>query len=332
MFVDKVTVQLHAGKGGNGCISFRREKYIPKGGPAGGDGGKGGSIIFEVDSNIPALDWFRHTRIIKAENGVPGAGACRNGRSGEDLTVKVPPGTLIRNKATGEIIFDGVEDKSQFLICKGGKGGKGNFRFRSPTNQAPVIATPGEEGESCEVELELKLIAEVGLVGFPNAGKSTIISQLSKHAFKTAPYPFTTLVPNLGYVYYKGGHRILFADIPGIIEGAHQNRGLGLEFLRHIERTKVLVYVLDASGIDGRTAVDDFKVLRHELASYDPELLNRPSVIVLNKADIESSQEGIEEFSKEFPELKASTFITAAEEGTGLDELKASIFDRVFAI
>ncbi len=328
MFVDRVTIQVHAGDGGNGAVAWRREKYIPKGGPSGGDGGKGGSLFFEVDSNA-TLDGFKHTRIIKAQSGVAGAGGCKKGRNGEDLILKIPPGTLVRDAKTQAILFDGVENGQQYLVCKGGRGGKGNVRFKSPTNQAPNIATPGEEGESCEIELELKLIADVGLIGYPNAGKSTLLSHLSRNAFKTAAYPFTTLYPNLGYVCYKGGHRILFADIPGIIEGAHQNRGLGLEFLRHIERTKVLIYVLDAAGIDGRTPVDDYRVLREELASYEPELLNRPSLIVLNKSDLEAASENIEQFYTQYPESKECSIVTDAESGDGLDLVKSRVFEMV---
>ncbi|MCB1112671.1 MAG: GTPase ObgE [Chlamydiales bacterium] len=296
MFTDRVTLQLEAGKGGNGVVAWRREKYIPKGGPCGGNGGRGGSIIIVADTQIPSLDWYRNRRILKAENGQPGGANRRQGRGGKDRILKVPCGTLLKDSRSGEVIHDFTEDGDRFVLCRGGKGGLGNDFFKSSTNRAPNYATDGKPGESCDVELELKLIADVGLVGFPNAGKSTLISTLADMKVKTAAYPFTTLKPNLGYIELEGRSRIYIADIPGIIDGAHRNRGLGFEFLRHIERTKLLLYVLDASGIDGRTPADDLRVLRGELAAYSEELLERPYLIALNKIDTEESKEHLKKF------------------------------------
>jgi GTP-binding protein len=299
MFVDRVTIEVRAGNGGSGVVAWRREKYIPKGGPSGGDGGKGGSVTILVDSNVDALDWFKHTRIIQAPHGGQGQGGCRKGKDGQNVILKVPPGTQIKDVQTKELLFDAKEGDGLFVLCQGGKGGKGNFRFRSSTNRAPNQATPGIEGGIKNIELELKLIADVGLVGFPNAGKSSLLSVLCHRHVAIAPYPFTTLTPNLGFIHAKGGKRIVLADIPGIIEGAHENRGLGLDFLRHIERTKVLIYVLDAAGVDGRDPLSDYHVLQKELKKHKSELLARPFCIILNKIDIEGAQEHVDAFRKE---------------------------------
>lgn len=325
MFIDRVTVQFSAGKGGNGVVAWRREKYIPKGGPWGGNGGKGGSVILQADAQIFALDWFRNRRIIKAKNGAAGAGALRQGKSAKDLIVKIPCGTIVRDPATGEILCDLTTDGQQFVLCKGGRGGKGNNCFKTPTNQAPNICTPGTEGETRRVELELKLIADVGLVGFPNAGKSTLICALTKIKVKIAAYPFTTLNPSLGFIQCDDEKRIYIADIPGIIEGAHRNRGLGHEFLRHIERTKLLLFVLDASGIDGRNPTDDFRVLRSELEAYDPALLNRPYLVILNKIDTEESAENIKQFKKAFKLPPKTLYAISAMCGEGMPKLGEAI-------
>lgn len=329
MFVDRAFIQFSAGKGGNGVVAWRREKYIPKGGPAGGNGGKGGSIIFEADAEIPSLDWFRHRRLLKAENGGAGGGNCRQGRNGTDLILKVPCGTLVKNGNTGEILHDFTQNKERWTLCKGGRGGRGNDSFKTPTNRAPNQYTEGSEGESCYIELELKLIADVGLVGFPNAGKSTLISSLAGLRVKVAAYPFTTLQPNLGFIELENYQRIYIADIPGIIEGASHNRGLGLEFLRHIERTKLLIYILDASGIDGRTASHDFRILREELEAYNPELLDRPYLVALNKVDTEESKEHIEQFSKDYKFPPHTLFKISAAYGDGLEALLREIAKRL---
>lgn len=327
MFVDRVILDLVAGKGGNGVVAWRREKYIPKGGPCGGNGGKGGSVILQADAQVFSLEWFRNRRILKAENGQSGASNNRQGRNGKDLILKVPCGTLVKDTETGEVLFDFTEDQQEWLICKGGRGGRGNDSFKTPTNRAPNTATDGQEGEAAKVELELKLIADVGLVGFPNAGKSTLISALADVRVKIAPYPFTTLQPNLGFIKGDDFSRIFIADIPGIIEGAHRNRGLGFEFLRHIERTRLLIFLLDASGIDGRNPMDDYKVLRAELGAYNPEMLERPYLVVLNKIDAEGSQENVSYFREEFPH--ENLLEVSALSGEGIDFLEQAIFAKL---
>lgn len=325
MFIDRVTIDLAAGKGGNGVVAWRREKYIPKGGPCGGNGGRGGSVFLEADAQVFSLEWFRNRRILKAENGMPGGTNLCQGRNGKDLILKVPCGTLVKDVDSGEILYDLTQDKQRVEICKGGKGGRGNDSFKSPTNRAPTKFTEGREGEACSVELELKLIADVGLVGFPNAGKSTLISALADVKVKIAPYPFTTLQPNIGFIATENYGRIYIADIPGIIEGAHRNKGLGFEFLRHIERTRLLIYILDASGIDGRTPSSDYKVLRSEMEKYNPEMVERPYLVVLNKIDTEESSEHIKEFRKKFSKIKDKVFLISAERGDGLVELQKGI-------
>ena len=328
MFVDRVTINLTAGKGGNGIVAWRREKYIPKGGPCGGNGGKGGSIILRADTQISSLEWFRNRRLLKAENGNPGGPNRMQGRNGKDLIHKIPCGTLVKELKSGEILHDFTKDKEEWIICKGGKGGRGNETFKSPTNQAPNICTEGVEGETSEVELELKLIADVGLVGFPNAGKSTLISALAKVDVKIAAYPFTTLHPNLGFIECDDYSRIFIADIPGIIEGAHRNRGLGFEFLRHIERTKLLIFILDASGIDGRNPTDDFRVLRSEIVSYNPAMLERPFLVVLNKIDTEESEDHVSHFVNEYSLDPSTLFKISASRGDGIPEFLAAVVKK----
>jgi GTP-binding protein len=329
MFTDRVTLNFMAGKGGNGVVAWRREKYIPKGGPSGGNGGKGGSVVLKADAQVFSLEWFRNRRILKAENGQSGASNNRQGRNGKDLVLKVPCGTLVKEVESGKVLFDLTQDQQEWVICQGGRGGKGNNSFKTPTNRAPNMATEGKEGESCQVELELKLIADVGLVGFPNAGKSTLISQLADVKVKIAPYPFTTLRPNLGYIKTEDFKRICLADIPGLIEGAHRNRGLGIEFLRHIERTKLLIFLLDASGIDGRHPIDDYRVLRAEIKAYNPEMLDRPYLVVLNKIDAEESKENIAQFKQAFSSRSGTLFEISALNGTGVEALHQTIC-RIF--
>jgi len=316
MFTDRVVLDLCAGKGGNGVVAWRREKYLPKGGPYGGDGGKGASIVLEVDDQMPSLEAYRNRRILKAENGQQGGSNNRRGRNGRDLIIKIPRGTLVKEVETGEILYDFTESKEKWVICKGGRGGKGNTQFKSPTNRAPNYATPGKPGESQKIELELKLIADVGLVGFPNAGKSTFIAQVTDVPVKIAPYPFTTLRPNLGYVRGEQSARMLIADIPGIIAGAHQNRGLGFEFLRHIERTHVLLFVLDASGFEERDPIEDFATLRNEITEYNPQLREKPFAIALNKIDMGFVGE---RFRETYPDLPV--FDMSALTGQGVEEV-----------
>lgn len=299
MFIDSVTLTLTAGKGGNGVVAWRREKYIPKGGPTGGDGGRGGSITLRASNQIPSLEGMRNKRIIKAGNGVPGGANLIQGKSGQNLVITVPCGTLVKDSKTKEILFDFVENGQEWIICKGGKGGKGNHHFKSSTHQAPNVFTEGTYGESKEIELELKLIADVGLLGMPNAGKSTLMSRITYVAVKVAPYPFTTLHPNLGFIQYRDNDKVLVADIPGIIKDAHINKGLGISFLKHIERTSLIVYVVDISGFEARDPLEDFLTLQNELRAYKEEMLEKPFLVVLNKIDVEGAQEQVERFKKE---------------------------------
>ncbi len=325
MFVDSVTITLRAGKGGNGVVAWRREKYIPKGGPVGGNGGKGGSIILRTDNHVVSLEGYRNRRLIHAGDGLPGAGNLQKGRNGEDLILKVPCGTLVKDAHTGDVLFDLIEENQEFAICKGGKGGKGNACFKSPTHQAPNICTPGQDGECKEIELELKLIADVGLIGMPNAGKSTLMSKITYAPVKIGAYPFTTLYPNLGYVHCPENTRILIADIPGIIENAHLNKGLGIAFLRHIERSSMLIFVIDISGFEGRDPWEDFQVLRHELEAFNPELLNKPFLVALNKIDQEGAGEHLAQFIEKFPFGKELLFPISAMNAEGLEPLKGAM-------
>lgn len=308
---DRAVVQFSAGKGGNGVVAWRREKFIPKGGPSGGNGGNGGSVFIKASTDSYSLDFFKNRTIVKAENGQQGQSACKTGRNGKDLILEVPCGTLIKEVKTGKVLCDLTEKGQVYLLCKGGRGGKGNFHFRSPTNRAPQEFTLGTPGESKDIELELKLIADVGLVGFPNAGKSTLINQMAHLRVRVGAYPFTTLHPNIGFFEVPSGKRVYIADIPGLIHGASQNRGLGHDFLRHVERTRLLVFMLDASSYDGHSPVEAFTTLKKELSLYSPELLERPRIVVLNKRDIEESTPFAEEFISQFGNEEKVFFISA---------------------
>ncbi len=325
MFVDSVKMTFIAGKGGNGVVAWRREKYIPKGGPTGGNGGHGGSIILRADRATPSLEAFRHIKKIAAPNGAPGGPNLRQGKTGSDTQIKVPLGTLIKDATTGALIADLTHEGHTFVLCKGGKGGKGNACFKSPTNQAPNIFTEGTEGEIKQIELELKLIAEVGLVGMPNAGKSTLMKALTQVPVKIGAYPFTTLFPNLGYIRYDDYHQILLADIPGIIEGAHKDKGLGFAFLKHIERSKALIFVIDVAATEERNPIDDFRVLKQELLAYRKTLLEKSLLIVLNKADEEGAEAHIQAFKQAFPEYAGKTFVTSGTTYLGIEELKKAV-------
>lgn len=328
VFVDKVKLKLQAGKGGNGVVAWFRAAYIPKGGPTGGNGGPGGDIIIEADEHIYSLEYYRDRCQMAAGGGAHGGSNQRQGGRGKHLVLKVPCGTLVKEASTGVILADLTHHKEKWIACRGGKGGRGNYSFRSSTRQAPNFATPGRDGEALDVELELKLIADVGLVGFPNAGKSTLISSLANVRVKTASYPFTTLYPNLGYLRLDNGERLLVADIPGIIEGAHQDKGLGLSFLRHIERTDLLVFVLDASGIDGRDPYSDYEILCKELAAYSPTLLQKPSVVVLNKSDTEEAQEHLAAFKTRYRGTAPYTILSAYA-GDGLETFIQLLVDQI---
>jgi len=281
-FVDLATISVKSGDGGSGIISFRREKFVPKGGPDGGNGGRGGDVIVRANRHLSTLLDFQYRRHYRAANGAHGMGARKSGKGGEDIVLEVPPGTVVRESSTGEVLGDLVNDGDTVIAAKGGRGGRGNSEFATSTNQAPRIYEPGEDGEEREIELELKLLADVGLVGLPNAGKSTLISVISAAKPKIADYPFTTLVPNLGIVRVDTGKSFVVADIPGLIKGAHLGKGLGLQFLRHIERTKALVILLDATGPD---IADDYATLMKELEHFNKELAQKPKLITVTKID-----------------------------------------------
>lgn len=296
MFVDQVKINVKAGTGGNGMVAFRREKYVPNGGPAGGDGGRGANVVFKVDSGMNTLMDFRYHRKFKADNGGNGGSKQMTGRSAEDLIIPVPEGTTIYNSETGEVMADLVDADEEYIVAKGGRGGRGNIHFASPTNPAPEIAENGEPGEEFALQLELKVLADVGLVGFPSAGKSTLLATLTSAKPKVAGYHFTTLVPNLGMVRLDDGRDFVMADLPGLIEGASEGVGLGIQFLRHVERTRVILHIVDVSGEEGRVPYDDFVTINNELKKYDPELLNRPQIVVATKMDLPNSAANLEQF------------------------------------
>ncbi len=294
-FIDKARITVRAGNGGNGAVAFHREKYVAAGGPVGGDGGNGGSIILQVDDNMSTLMDFRYKRKYTAENGMDGQGGRRTGKDGQSLIIKVPRGTLVRHAETGEIIKD-MSDSEPYVLCKGGRGGWGNQHFATPTRQVPRFAKAGLPGQSLDVFLELKLLADVGLVGFPNVGKSTLLSVVSKAHPKIANYHFTTLYPNLGVVWVEDGVSFVMADIPGIIEGASEGAGLGHDFLRHIDRCRLLVHLVDVSGSEGRDPITDFDTINAELQQYSEDLAQRPQIVVANKTDLLCDREPLDAF------------------------------------
>lgn len=298
MFIDQAKIYVKGGDGGDGMVAFRREKYVPDGGPAGGDGGKGGDIVFVVDEGLHTLMDFRYNRHFKADQGEKGMSKGMHGRGAEDLVIPVPPGTMIKNEDTDQVLADLTEDGQEVIVAKGGRGGRGNIRFASSRNPAPSISENGEPGEEINLVLELKLLADVGLVGFPSAGKSTFLSVVTAAKPKIAAYPFTTLTPNIGVVGLEDGQSFVIGDMPGIIEGAAEGVGLGLQFLRHIERTKVLLHVLDMSGLEGRDPFEDYQTIKQELESYDMNLLNRPHLIIANKMDMPDSAENLKAFKE----------------------------------
>lgn len=283
MFIDHATIHVKAGRGGNGCVSFRREKYVPKGGPDGGDGGDGGSVIIRAERNMTTLMDFRYRRDYRAESGEHGKGANKTGKSGRDIVLNVPCGTIVRDGKTHEVIADLVDHGTEVVVARGGRGGRGNAKFATSTNQAPRTAEQGTEGEERTIELELKLIADVGLVGFPNVGKSTLISRISAARPKIADYPFTTLVPNLGIVRVGEDKSFVVADMPGLIEGAHRGKGLGIQFLRHIERTRVIVFLIESLSADPKR---DYRTLLDELRSFKRDLARRPQIVAITKMDL----------------------------------------------
>ena len=329
MFVDNVKIYLKAGNGGHGVVSFRREKYVARGGPDGGDGGRGGNIVFRIDEGSNTLLAFRYKRKFVAENGENGAGAKFHGANGKDLEVLVPPGTLIKDAETGKIIKD-MSDCEPFICCRGGRGGWGNKHFATPTRQVPMFAKNGTLGEEKEVILELKMLADVGLIGFPNVGKSSILSRISAAKPKIADYHFTTLSPNLGVVRTGDEKGFVAADIPGLIEGAADGAGLGHAFLRHVERCRLLIHVVDISQLEGRNAIEDIKQINTELQKYSPELATRPQIIVANKSDmINEDYVDLEAFEKFVDENEWEMLYVSAITGENLDELVQRIADRL---
>ena len=327
-FVDTAKITVKAGNGGNGCVSSHREKYIAAGGPDGGDGGNGGNIILQVDDNLSTLMDFRYKRKYVAENGVDGMGQRKSGKDGKSLTIRVPRGTLVRDAETGEIIKD-MSDSEPYILCRGGKGGWGNTHFATPTRQAPRFAKSGLPGESLDVVLELKLLADVGLIGFPNVGKSTLLSVVSRAQPKIANYHFTTLFPNLGVVYVEDGVSFVMADIPGIIEGASEGAGLGHDFLRHIDRCRLLVHVVDVSGSEGRDPVADFDAINAELKQYSPELAQRPQIVAANKVDILADDSLLEALRSHVEALGYPLLTISAAAHQGTRELVFAIANRL---
>ena len=321
MFTDYVKIIVKSGDGGDGAISFRREKYVAAGGPDGGDGGKGGDVYFTVDPDSNTLVDFRYKKKFKAENGKNGEGARRYGKGGEDLYIKVPQGTIVKDAETGKILADLCEQGQTELVFPGGRGGKGNSHFATSTRQAPHFSQGGEKGIEKEIILELKLLADVGLIGFPNVGKSTFLSTVTSATPKIADYHFTTLEPNLGVVKSEYGDSFVIADIPGIIEGASEGTGLGLQFLRHIERTRLLLHVIDVSGIEGRNPVEDFHIINNELKNYSEKLSTRTQIIVASKADLIQDEEKYDELAKLAKENNMQIFKISSVTGEGVKEL-----------
>lgn len=329
MFIDTAKIYVKAGDGGDGCASFRRERYVPAGGPDGGDGGRGGDVIFTVDPGLSTLIDFTYRTHYKAERGQNGQGAKKKGRNGQDLIVRVPPGTQVWDEAKERLLADLAQPGERWVAARGGRGGRGNTHFKSSTRQAPAFYEKGEPGEERWVRLELKLLADVALVGYPNAGKSTFIAAVSKARPKIADYPFTTLVPNLGVVSVGPGESFVIADIPGLIEGAHQGVGLGHEFLRHIERTRVLLYVVDASGIEGRDPADDLAVIRRELELYRPELTGRPAFVFANKVDLAEAEAHLPKLQAAAASMGAPFFSGSAATGEGVRDVVLALWKAV---
>ncbi|NTU97459.1 MAG: GTPase ObgE [Chlorobiaceae bacterium] len=323
-FVDSASIVVQAGDGGNGCVNFRREKYVPKGGPEGGDGGRGGHVWLRTNSHLTTLLDFKYKKKYLADRGVNGQGARKTGRDGADIFIDVPCGTLVKNAETGEVIADLTGEDEEILIAKGGRGGRGNQHFATPVRQAPRFAEPGQKGEALQLDMELKLMADVGLVGFPNAGKSTLISSVSAAKPKIADYPFTTLVPNLGIVRYEEYKSFVMADIPGIIEGASEGRGLGLQFLRHIERTKILALLIASDSPDIKA---EYRTILAELGKFHPDLLRKPRIAVITKMDIAPADFRVPSLEKGVKAVPVSSVT-----GKGLKELKDKLWKEVSSI
>ena len=325
-FIDRVEINAQAGRGGNGCLSFRREKFVPRGGPDGGNGGKGGSVFLVASDQVFTLIDFYYRPRLQAGNGAHGRGKKKAGKEGRDLLIMVPRGTAVKDPTTGRVLGDLIENDQKLRLVRGGRGGRGNASFATATRQAPRIAKEGEEGEAGVYLLELKLIADIGLVGYPNAGKSTLISRISHARPRIAAYPFTTLSPVLGIVEGDDFGRLTLADIPGLIEGAHRNAGLGHDFLRHIERTRAILYVLDMAGVDGRSPLKDFHDLHRELKLHSRELIEKPFLVAANKMDLPEARANLRVFIRSIDFGPERVFPISALECEGLDELKTALF------
>lgn len=321
MFIDKAKIFVQAGDGGHGMSSFRREKYVPRGGPSGGDGGRGGSVILRVDESVNTLIDFRYKRKFKAAHGSNGQTNTMIGRDSDDIIVKVPPGTLVRDEANNKLLADLVAPGDQVVIARGGRGGRGNARFANSVNRAPTFSEKGEPGESLSLLLELKVLADVGLAGYPSVGKSSLVASVSAAQPEIADYHFTTLTPVLGVVRLDEGHSFVLADIPGLIEGAHAGKGLGHEFLRHLERTKVLIHVLDAAGLEGRDPIDDYHTICEELSQYNQQLLTKPQLIAANKIDLPAAVENLSRITAYMQQRGLEVMPISAATGAGVQEL-----------
>jgi GTP-binding protein len=328
-FIDEARIYVKGGDGGKGCISFRREKFVPKGGPDGGDGGRGGDIILVSDSQLLTLEKFCYRSRFIARHGEHGKGKKQHGRDADDIIIRVPVGTIIIDDKAGEILGDLDSPGEKILVAKGGKGGKGNARFVSSINQAPRHAEPGFPGEEKWLRLELKILADVGLIGFPNVGKSTLISRLSNAKPKISDYPFTTLYPNLGVVKYDDYDSFIIADIPGLIKDAHKGMGLGIKFLRHIERTNILIHIIDASYNEWSESIDRFEKINEELKAYNPLLLNKPQVIAINKIDLKEGERNYKKIKEYFDDLSINSFPISALKGEGIDILKEEVIKKL---
>lgn len=327
-FIDEAFITVQAGNGGNGCVSFRREKFVPRGGPDGGDGGKGGDVIFHSTYRRRTLYPFRFKRQFKAQKGGHGQGKQKTGKSGRNIIIEVPPGTLVKDAESNNVLYDFSDSGQEFVVLKGGRGGKGNYHFRSATHRTPRFAQPGEPGQTRNLKLELKLLADVGIIGLPNAGKSTLISAMSSATPKIGSYPFTTLTPNLGVVQTDWGDPFVVADIPGLIAGAHRGAGLGIQFLKHIERTRILIHLIDASSIHPEHPLDDYETINNELTQYGQGLAQKPQILVLNKLDLPGTKENTKIFQSAFDETgDAEILSVSAMQGTGITQLISKLLE-----
>ena len=326
-FFDEAFISIQSGDGGRGCVSFRREKFIPRGGPDGGDGGKGGDVVLKCTSQRRTLYPFRFKREFKAKNGGHGQGRRKTGKNGEDLIIEIPPGTLIKDAQTNDILKDITQPGELFIVAKGGRGGQGNYRFKTSTHRVPRFAQPGEPGQFLKLKLELKLIADVGLIGLPNAGKSTLLGAISSATPKIADYPFTTLTPNLGVVQTGWGKPFVVADIPGLIEGAHNGTGLGIRFLRHIERTHILIHLIDASAMDPQKPLAEYDTINRELTGYSPQLADKPQILVLNKMDLPGTDQTAEILQAKLKDREV--MLISAVTRDGVEQLISKLIEQL---